>query len=103
MRCAKFLSHIILASILHLQHVQGSPAPQTTGTSSLVAISAAPQPTYTYGSLPGSFASVDKATNLFSINGSVQPFAGINAWWLSYTKNNSDIDRVLGDVVKVSC
>ncbi|KAI4252093.1 MAG: hypothetical protein LQ352_004476 [Teloschistes flavicans] len=100
MRCAKFLSHIILASILHLQHVQGSPAPQTTGTSSLVAISAAPQPTYTYGSLPGSFASVDKATNLFSINGSVQPFAGINAWWLSYTKNNSDIDRVLGDVVK---
>ncbi|KAI4183957.1 MAG: hypothetical protein L6R41_005068 [Letrouitia leprolyta] len=77
------------------------PTPQASNTSpKLISdYGSAPAPTVPIGG-PGDFVSVNKTSNVFNINGTTQYFAGTNTWWLAYTYENSDIDKVLGEIAK---
>ena len=100
-------------------NVLGKPLPQgARGSSTLLEFDAAPAPASPIGG-PGDFVSIDTATKHFKIDGKVMKFVGMhskwlismarayssigtNTWWLAYTKDNADIDRVLADIAKAS-
>lgn len=101
MKYPKSLLGSFIIALLQSHGVLGIPTPQTSNTSpNLISdYSSAPAPTVPIGG-SGNFVSIDKTSSVFNINGKTQYFAGTNTWWLAYTYENSDIDKVLGEIAK---
>ena len=118
MKCSTYLLALAIHTSSLPGTVFGKPLPQAVdGSSTLLNFDAAPTPAFPIGG-PGDFVSIDSATKLFRIGGKVQKFVGMrikwlvsmahayasigtNTWWLAYTKDNADIDRVLADIAMV--
>ena len=119
MKCPTYFVTLAIFASSFIGNVLGKPLPQVASRSStLLEFEAAPAPASPIGG-PGDFVSIDSATKLFKIGGKVKKFVGMhskwlismtraypsigtNTWWLAYTKDNADIDRVLADIAKAS-
>ncbi|KAL8823949.1 MAG: hypothetical protein Q9170_008286 [Blastenia crenularia] len=90
-------------ALLQLQDVLGKPISQAAGASSKLIsdYSTAPAPTVQIGA-SADFISIDSTSKIFKINGKTQYFAGTNTWWLPYTYDNADVDKVLSEIAAVS-